>query len=395
MEQDMTRLVVGEREIVLVGTAHVSRDSVDEVRKVITEEKPDRVCVELDEGRYTSMTQGNNWQNLNVGKVLREGKGFLLMANLVLASFQRRLGKDLGVKPGEEMLAAVQVSQEMGIPFSLCDRNIQVTLRRAWGRTRFWGKMKMLAAMLSSVFLNEKLSAEDIEKLKQKDVLQSMMEELAAYLPAAKAVLIDERDIYLATRIYQAEGTRVVAIVGAGHLEGIAAHINSLAEKKEPIDLAALDQLPVRTWAGRVLPWAIPVLIVALFALGFIRAGWQMSLHMFWRWLLLHGGLAALGALLASAHPITIVIAFVGAPIGTLNPFGKIGLFTGISEAFLRKPRVRDVENLSEDVATFKGFYTNRVTHILIVFFLSTLGAAIGNIIAIPWLANLLLKGGH
>ena len=158
----MTRLVVGEREIVLVGTAHVSRDSVDEVRKVITEEKPDRVCVELDEGRYTSMTQGNNWQNLNVGKVLREGKGFLLMANLVLASFQRRLGKDLGVKPGEEMLAAVQVSQEMGIPFSLCDRNIQVTLRRAWGRTRFWGKMKMLAAMLSSVFLNEKLSAEDI-----------------------------------------------------------------------------------------------------------------------------------------------------------------------------------------------------------------------------------------
>ncbi len=393
MAQEMTRLAVEGREIVLLGTAHVSRESVEEVRRVINEEKPDRVCVELDEGRHASMSQGTSWQNLNVGKVIREGKGFLLMANLVLASFQRRLGKDLGVKPGEEMLAAIQVSQELGIPYSLCDRNIQVTLRRAWGRTRLWGKVKMLSAMLASVFTNEKLKPEDIEKLKQKDVLQSMMEELADYLPAAKAVLIDERDIYLATRIYQAEGSKVVAVVGAGHIGGIASHIMALAEKRETVDLGPLDQLPDKGWAGRVLPWMIPAVIVVLFGLGFLKAGWQMSLEMFWRWLLLHGGLAALGSLLAFAHPLTIVIAFVGAPIGTLNPFGKIGLFTGVAEAFLRKPRVRDVENLSEDLTSFKGFYTNRVTHILIVFFLSTLGAAIGNIIAIGWLAAL-LKGG-
>jgi pheromone shutdown-related protein TraB len=393
MAQEMTRLAVEGREIVLLGTAHVSRESVEEVRRVINEEKPDRVCVELDEGRHASMSQGNNWQNLNVGKVIREGKGFLLMANLVLASFQRRLGKDLGVKPGEEMLAAIQVSQELGIPYSLCDRNIQVTLRRAWGRTGLWGKIKMLSAMLASVFTNEKLKPEDIEKLKQKDVLQSMMEELADYLPAAKAVLIDERDIYLAARIYQAEGSKVLAVVGAGHISGIASHIMALAEKRETADLGPLDQLPARGWAGRVLPWMIPAVIVVLFGLGFLKAGWQMSLEMFWRWLLLHGGLAALGSLLAFAHPLTIVIAFVGAPIGTLNPFGKIGLFTGVAEAFLRKPRVRDVENLSEDLTTFKGFYTNRVTHILIVFFLSTLGAAVGNLIAIGWLAAL-LKGG-
>jgi pheromone shutdown-related protein TraB len=384
---------VDGREIVLLGTAHVSRESVEEVRRVINEEKPDRVCVELDEGRHASMSQGNNWQNLNVGKVIREGKGFLLMANLVLASFQRRLGKDLGVKPGEEMLAAIQASLELGIPYSLCDRNIQVTLRRAWGRTSLWGKSKMLSAMLASVLTNEKLSAEDIEKLKQKDVLQSMMEELADYLPAAKAVLIDERDIYLATKIYQAEGNKVLAVVGAGHINGIASHIKALAEKNEIADLAPLDQLPVKGWAGRILPWAIPAIIVVLFGIGFFLQGWHKSLQMFWRWVLLHGGLAALGSLLASAHPLTIVIAFVGAPIGTLNPFGKIGLFTGLAEAFLRKPRVKDVENLSEDLTSFKGFYTNRVTHILIVFFLSTLGAAIGNLIAIGWLA-VLLKGG-
>jgi pheromone shutdown-related protein TraB len=392
VEPQRVRLTVEDREIILLGTAHVSRESVDEVRQVLAEEKPDRVCVELDEGRYTSMSSGSAWQNLNIGKVIRQGKGFLLLANLVLSSFQRRLGKDLGVKPGEEMLAAVQVSQEMGIPYSLCDRNIQITLRRAWSRTRFWGKMKMLAAMLASVFSSEKLTPEDIEKLKQKDVLQNMMEELAEYLPAAKEVLIYERDVYLAARIFLAEGTRIVAVVGAGHLAGIAAHIAAFAEKRESTDVSRLDELPPKSVAGRILPWAIPGLIVALFAAGFLRAGWGMSSAMLLRWLIIHGGLAALGSLIALAHPLTILLAFVAAPIGTLNPFGKIGLFTGVAEAFLRKPRVKDVESLSEDVATFKGFYTNRVTHILVVFFLSTLGAAIGNMITIPWWLTMLFS---
>ncbi|HEY9595183.1 MAG TPA: TraB/GumN family protein [Spirochaetia bacterium] len=381
------------REIVLVGTAHVSRDSVEEVRQAIAEEKPDRVCVELDEGRYTSISEGANWQNLNVGKVIRQGKGFLLMANLVLSSFQRRLGKDLGVKPGEEMIAAIDAAKAAEIPFSLCDRNIQITLRRAWSKTRLWGKMKMLAALVGSAFTNEKLSAEDIEQLKQKDVLQNMMEELASFLPAAKEVLIDERDLYLAARIYQAEGTKLVAVVGAGHLQGIAAHITSFAEKKEVVDVAPLDELPKKSTAGRILPWAIPAVIVVIFALGFIRGGSKMSLDMFLRWLIIHGGLAAVGSAIALAHPLTIVIAFFGAPIGTLNPFGKIGLFTGVAEAFLKKPRVKDVENLSDDVLTFKGFYMNRVTHILIVFFLSTLGAAIGNFIVIPYWITMIFRG--
>lgn len=391
---ELQRLQVGDRQILLLGTAHVSRESVEEVRRVIAEEKPDRVCVELDEGRYTSMSQGSGWKDLNVGKVIRQGKGFLLMANLVLASFQRRLGKDLGVKPGEEMMAAVTACQELSVPFSLCDRNIQVTLRRAWGRTSFWGKMKMLAAMIASVFSDEKLSAEDIEKLKQKDILQNMMEELAQYLPAAKEVLIDERDRYLAARIFQAEGSRLVAVVGAGHLSGIAAHIAAMGEGRESTDVADLDMLPAKTVAGRILPWTIPALIVALFAYGFARAGWSMSSAMLLRWLIIHGGLAAVGAALSLAHPLTIVIAFVMAPIGTLNPFGKIGLFTGVAEAFLKKPRVKDVENLAEDVSTFRGFYTNRVTHILVVFFLSTLGAAIGNMITIPWWLTMLFGGG-
>ncbi len=394
MEQERVRLTIGERELILVGTAHVSRESVEEVRRAIGEEKPDRVCVELDEGRHTSLTQGTNWQNLNVGKVIREGKGFLLMANLVLSSFQRRLGRDLGVKPGEEMLAAVQAANELGIPFSLCDRNIQITLRRAWGRTSLWGKLKMLSAMLASIFTNEKLGQEDIEKLKQKDVLQSMMEELAEFLPAAKEVLIDERDTYLAAKILQSEGRRVVAVVGAGHLAGISRQIAELSARSTPIDLAPLETIPVRRLASRIIPWTIPALIVVIFGLGFIRAGWDKGIELFLLWVVVHGGLAAVGSLLALAHPLTILVAFVGAPIGTFNPFGKIGLFTGLSEAFLRKPRVRDVESLSDDVMTFRGFYMNRVTHILVVFFLSTLGAAIGNLVAFPILAARLFGAG-
>ena len=327
MNQSITRVSVGDRQIILVGTAHVSRESVAEVSAVIAEEKPDRVCVELDEGRYKSMTEGSAWQNLDIGKVLREGKGFLLLANLVLGSFQRRLGADLGVKPGEEMLAAVNAAKDLGIPFSLCDRQIHVTLRRAWARTSFWGKNKMLAAMLSSVFSSEKLGAEEIEALKQKDMLQSMLDELAEYLPAAKEVLIDERDTYLAENIGRAEGKRIVAVVGAGHVPGIVAYLQAMGPERR--DLSALESIPPKKWLSKVSPWIIPALLVALFALGFVRSGWRMSLEMALKWLFANGGLAAAGSLLAFAHPLTILVAFVGAPIATLNPFVGIGLFTG------------------------------------------------------------------
>lgn len=391
MNQTITRVSIGGREVILVGTAHVSRDSVTEVTRIIAEEKPDRVCVELDEGRYRSMSEGSSWQNLDIGKVLREGKGFLLLANLVLGSFQRRLGSELGVKPGEEMLAAVNAAKELGVPFSLCDRQIHTTLRRAWARTSFWGKNKMLAAMLSSVFSSEKLSSEEIEGLKQKDMLQSMLDELAGYLPAAKEVLIDERDTYLAENIGRSEGARIVAVVGAGHVPGIVAYLNSMGS--EPRDLSTLESIPKKKWLSKLIPWIIPALLVVLFGLGFFRSGWKMSLEMALKWLLANGGLAAAGSLLAFAHPLTIVVAFVGAPIATLNPFVGIGLFTGIAEAFLRKPRVKDFENLQTDVASFRGFYTNRVTHILLVFLLSSLGGMIGNFVAIPWITALLGGG--
>jgi pheromone shutdown-related protein TraB len=388
--QGVRRIGLSGRQFVLVGTAHVSSESVAEVRRIVMEERPDVVCVELDEGRHRSLVGEAGWHELNIGKVLREGKGFLLLANLVLSSFQKRLGSDLGVKPGEEMLAAMQAALELSIPCVLADRDIQVTLRRAWASTGWWGRSKMLAAMISSVLSNEKLEAEEIERLKQSDVLAEMMQELADYLPAAKKALIDERDRWLASRIYTASGAKVVAVVGAGHLEGIVGHLEGLDAGRESADLSDIADVPLKSWVGKVLPWVIPAAIVALFVAGFFKSGLRMSLDMALKWLLANGGLAALGSALALAHPLTILVGFVGAPIATLNPFVGIGPFTGIVEAFLRKPRVSDFERLQQDITSLKGFYTNRVTRILLVFFLSSIGGMVGNFIAIPWIGSLL-----
>jgi pheromone shutdown-related protein TraB len=391
--ESLRRLQLGEREFLLLGTAHISSRSVEEVRALILEEKPDRVCVELDAARYGSLTEGSGWGKLDIVEVLKKGKGFLLLANLVLSSFQRRLGVGLGVNPGEEMLTAVRLAQEAGIPFSLCDRDIQLTLRRAWARTSFWGKNKMLAAMLASIFSSEKLSAEEIEKLKSRTTFQSMLDELAGYLPAVKEVLIDERDRYLATRIFQSEGRRVVAVVGAGHVEGIARSLQDLEAGKLEADTRALEQVPLRRRLGSYLGWLIPAAIVGLLVASLLRMDWQLSLAMLWKWVQLSGALAALGTALTLAHPVTIAAAFIGAPITALNPFIGIGLVTGVLEAFLRKPRVSDFENLHEDLLSFRGFYRNRVTHILLVFLFSSLGAMIGNLIGLPvWLTALLRK---
>jgi pheromone shutdown-related protein TraB len=386
--QNVRRVELGKRTFVLVGTAHVSRESIGEVSTIIESENPGRVCVELDEGRQRSMTKSTSWESLDIGKVLREGKGFLFLANLALASFQRRLGGEVGVKPGEEMLAAIQTAERLGIPCSLCDREVQTTLRRAWGKSGFWGKCKLLASLLSGVFTNEKLSAEEVEKLKEHDELDGMMQELADYLPSVKEVLIDERDRYLASKIYGQSEDKVVAIVGAGHLDGLEGWLKRFATEGVSTDVAELDVVPPPSWLSKAMGWIFPIALVGLFVAGFFHSGAKASLHMVLRWILLNGSLAALGSALCLAHPLTILVSFLSAPVATLNPLVGVGLFAGVVEAFVRKPSVRDFETLNEDISTLKGFYRNRVTHILLVFFLSSIGGMVGNFISIPLLAG-------
>ncbi len=381
---------MGSREILLLGTAHVSRDSVADVERAIEEEAPDRLCIEIDSSRYESISEGQNWDRLNIYQVLKQKKGFLLLANLVLSSFQRRMGLDLGITPGAEMIRAIELARERDIPFSFCDREIQTTLRRAWRKTGLWGKNKMLAALLSSVFSKEKLSNEEIERLKNRSALEDMMAELAEYLPSVKEVLIDERDRYLATKIYQAEGRRILAVVGAGHVQGIVSWLESLEAGSVDDDLSPIDSVPPPTFVSKVLPWLVPLAVAGIIIAGFLRSGWQEGLSMLWLWVVVNGTLSAAGALLALAHPLTIIVSFLAAPITSMNPTIGVGFVSGFLEAVLRKPRVTDFKNLHTDIATLRGFYRNRLTHVLVVFFLSSIGSAVGTFIGIPWLTSLL-----
>lgn len=386
MSETTTRLQLGDRTIVLVGTAHVSRESVTEVESIIREEMPNRVCVEIDAQRYRAITQPNTWSSMNIYKIIKERKAFLLLGNLVLQAFQRRMGMDLGVKPGEEMRAAIRVSEELGIPFSFADREIQTTLRRAWAKSSLWGKNKLLAALLASVFSNEKLSEDEIEELKHKSELESMLEELADYLPAAKRVLIDERDQYLATKIFESEGEKVVAVVGAGHVPGIIRWLEALQQGERQSDLSGIDFVPPPGVIAKSAKWIIPALVAGLIIYGFVNSGWSGGLEALSRWILVNGTLSALGALAALAHPLTIAASFLAAPVTSMNPTIGVGIVTGLLEAIFRKPRVQDLEALPDDILSLKGFFTNRFTHILIVFFFSTIGSAVGTFVALPFL---------
>ncbi len=388
MSNTVSRITLSSRTVTLVGTAHISKDSVAEVESIINQEMPGRVCVEIDQTRYQSMTQGSRWESMDIGKVLKEGKAFFLLANLALSGFQKRMGAGVGVKPGEEMIAAINAAEAAGIPWSCCDRDVQVTLKRAWARSNFWNKSKLLASLISSAFSNEKLSEDEIEQLKNKSELEQMMNELAEYLPSVKEVLIDERDRYLASKIFVSAEEHVVAVVGAGHMAGIERWLKKLDAKEVDADVSGIDVVPPRSFFSKVSGWLIPLLILVLIGIGFFRSGSQASLEMMLRWVLLNGTLAAVGSALCLAHPGTIAVSFLLAPLATLNPLVGIGLFAGISEAYLRKPRVQDFERLTEDVTSIKGFYGNRVTHVLLVFFLSSVGGMVGNFIALPFLAS-------
>lgn len=376
------------KKIILVGTAHISKESVEEVEKTIRECKPDCVAIELDEQRYATIKDPDSWKNLDIVKVLKEKRGFIMLANVVLSAFQRRMGADMGVKPGDEMRRALQVCDDMHIASVMVDRPIQTTLRRAWAKNSLWGKIKLLSALLAAAFEKEEISAEQIESLKSSNEMDSMMADLANSLPTVKQVLIDERDQYLASHIWDCPGKKIVAVLGAGHLPGVQKHLDQIAAGKESTDVSAIDTVPAKGIGSKIAGWIFPVLLVCLVAAGFFMHGAQTSVTMLSRWLLWNGSLAALGALAAFGHPLAVLVGFFGAPLATLNPFLAVGLFTGLVQAWAKKPKVEDMEHLIDDAVSLKGLYKNRIGRVLLVFFFSSLGGAIGNFIAVPALIS-------
>lgn len=381
---DLTRMTINGREILLVGTAHVSKTSVDLVEKVIREERPDTVCVELCRPRYQAVMQKDQWREMDIIKVIREKKSFLLLASLMLAAFQKRIGEKLGVRPGQEMITAIETAGTVGSEICLADRDISVTLSRAWRHMGFFSRIKMLFQLLLSMGGVDDIEEKDIEQMKEADMLESVLAEVEKVHPELRRILIDERDQYLAQKIRTAPGAKIVAVVGAGHVPGIRQHI----EKDQ--DITALDVVPPGGNIGKVLKWLIPAVIVVMVAAGFFFSGAEAGKHMILWWIAANGIFAGIGAILAFGHPLTILTAVLAAPITSLNPMIAAGWVAGLVEAFVKTPKVRDLENLSSDIMSVRGFWRNKATRVLLVVVLTNLGSSIGTFVALPMMMRVL-----
>lgn len=381
MSQTQKVLELNGKKITLIGTAHVSRESIDEVTETIKTLNPDCVCVELDEKRSDTLQNQEKFQQLDIVSVLKKKQGFLLLANLILASFQRRMGANVGVKPGEEMLAAINTAKETNTMAVMVDRPIQITLRRAWAKNSLWGKCKLLAAMLTSAFSKEEVSESEIENLKTGNEMDSMMAELSDYMPVIKAVLIDERNVYMAHKIWECPGQNIVAVLGAGHLPGVEEALIQISKDEEKTDMNEIAEVPGKTAGSFIATWSIPAIIVALIVSGFIYGGTKLGSKMIVSWVIANAIPAGIGAIIAAAHPLTILVSMISAPITSLCPFVGVGFVAGIIQALICKPKVKDMETLQDDVNGVKGWYKNRILRILLVLLLSSIGSSIGTFV--------------
>jgi pheromone shutdown-related protein TraB len=376
---DVHVLQIDGREFILVGTAHVSRESADLVREVIEKERPDCVCIELDAQRYEALSHRQRWENLDLRQVIRQRQLAPLLANLVLASYQKKLGGALGVIPGTELLEAARAAQEHQIPVALCDRDVRITLRRAWASMSLWNKSKLLAALITSIVDRPELDEEELRRIRNQDVISELMRELGRELPSVKTTLIDERDAYLAHKILAAEGERVVAVVGAGHVAGIR---EALAARSA-IDIDAISQIPPVSPLWKWVGWGLPAAV--LFGLVWIglQHGASVAGQQLLYWIAATGGLTAVGAVLSLAHPLVIVSSFGVAPLTALSPVVGAGHVLALFQAYLVPPVVREFERVADDFGSPLQWWKNRLLRIFLVFLLTTFGALAGNYVGL------------
>lgn len=374
--------------IILIGTAHISEDSVKEVKEAIEKYKPDIVAVELCKRRHEAITKKDKWENTPVTDLLKSNNAYLMLAQTFLSSIQRRLGKEYGVEPGSEMIAAMQEAKKHNLEVALVDRDISITLKRAWRKMGFREKFRLTWEFLKAMigYDEEELEELDLKKLMDQDVISSLMEEFGDIAPSASSVLIHERDKYIAKKILDvSKKGKVVAVVGAGHLKGIKSHLD---KKKLNVNLKELDWVPKkRISILKTIGYAIPVIFAALMIYIYILGGWDKTLYALGWWFLINGSLSAIGTIIARAHPLTWLTAFVAAPVTSLNPAIAAGWVAGYVEARLRTPVIKDFKQLSK-LDSFKEFWNNRVIRLLMVVALANVGSMIGTIIALPYLGS-------
>lgn len=376
--------------IILVGTAHISKDSVDEVKQVIEENKPDIVAVELCERRYEAITKKDQWENTPISQLLKSNKAYLLLAQTFLSSIQRRLGKEYGVDPGSEMIAAMDEAKKHGLKVALVDRDIAITLRRAWRKMGIREKFRLTWEFLKALigYNEEELEELDLKKLMDQDVISTLMEEFGEIAPSVTDVLIYERDEYIAKKILdETKKGKVVAVVGAGHLKGIQKH---LEKKKLEVDFKELEYVPKKRFSIiKAVGYAIPIIFATLIIYIYIVGGAEQTGYALMLWVVINGTCSAIGAAIARGHPFTIITAFFAAPVTSLNPAIAAGWVAGYVEYKKRKPKVKDFKQLSK-LDSFKDFWNNRVIRLLMVVALANVGSMIGTFLALPYILTLL-----
>ncbi|QNP40633.1 TraB/GumN family protein [Lysobacter solisilvae (ex Woo and Kim 2020)] len=362
----------------LLGTAHVSRASIDAVKEAIGTGRYDAVAVELDPPRLQALTDPDALAKLDLIQVIRTGRVAMFAANLALSAYQRRLAEQLGIEPGAELKQAVLEARERNLPVHLIDREVGLTFKRAAAKLGFWGRMKLGSGLVASLFADDEVGAEDIEKLKQGDMLEASFSEFATSSPELYESVIAERDRYMAARLRETHGDarEVLAVVGAGHLQGLAKHLRE--ETREPEALRTeLEQVKSK----RKIPWitlCIMALIIAGIGWGFWRGGWAAGSDLLMQWVLFTGGFAALGCVLAGGHPFSVIAAALVAPLKPFRPGVPVGAVSALIEAQRRKPAYGDFLALRHDAQTVRGWYHNRVTRVVLNFMLTNLGMTLG-----------------
>ncbi len=374
-ENNVTKLEYEGKEILLIATAHVSKESVELVKRVIDAERPDSVCVELDEERYQNIQNPKAWENTDIIKVIRSKKFGFLVASLFLSSYQKKMASKLNTTVGGEMLQGIDSAKEIGATLVLADRNIQTTFLRLWRKLSLWEKTKLFVSLVFSFEEDNEISDQDLQDLLQKDMLESVMAGMRQQFPQIGEVLISERDRYLASKIKNAPGQKIVAVLGGAHVPGVKEEIY----KTQDID--SISVVPPKGRFSKISGWIIPAAITLLLVYAFVL-NFQTGLQQLSAWVLWTGALAALFAALSMAHPLSILTAFVAAPVTTLHPLLACGWFAGLVEATIKKPTVQDVQNIQTDIFSFKGFFRNRFLKAILVVVMTNIGASIGTLIA-------------
>jgi pheromone shutdown-related protein TraB len=372
--QDVHRVDVAGRTIFLVGTAHVSQRSVDLVREVIAREQPDAVCIELDEGRYSALSEQKQFEEQDLREVLKKKQLATLILNLILASYQRRLGLKLGVTPGSELLEAARVAEEHEIPFTLCDRDVRITLRRAWQSISWWQRMRLLAEIGVSVFEDAEVSEDELARIRDQDVVTEVMNELGRMLPDLKRVLIDERDAYLAHEILETSGQLIVAVVGAGHVAGMKERL----EREARADMDEITSIPTESPWWKIIGWSIPLIIIGSIVAIAVTQGPKAAGENAMIWFLANAIPSGIGALVALGHPLTVVTAALSAPFTSLTPLIGAGYVAAFAQMWAQPPRVSDFGTIGDDLSVARRWWQSRLLRIFLVFVLTTLGSLLG-----------------